>query len=109
VQNEKLDGLKAEVAGYKGESRKIAALIKKQLTIDSHCPYCNRKVNAKEVHADHIYPISKGGRSVSNNMVMVCKDCNAKKKDKTIREFIKEYGLDRHLIEENLERLGKSF
>ncbi len=44
------------------------------------CYYCGRKVNPSELTMDHLVPLSRGGRSVRENLVPACKECNAKKK-----------------------------
>lgn len=44
------------------------------------CYYCGRKVNPSELTMDHVIPLSKGGRSVRENLVPACKECNNKKK-----------------------------
>jgi len=107
-EKEKKEKYKAIIAGYEGKSRKLAQSIKKQLNIFSRCPYCGNDIG-NDPQADHIYPLSKGGRSTPENMVYICKSCNIKKGTLTLREFIKEHNMNRSLIEQNLERLGKSF
>ncbi len=44
------------------------------------CYYCGRKVKSSELTMDHVIPLSRGGRSVRENLVPACKECNAKKK-----------------------------
>jgi 5-methylcytosine-specific restriction protein A len=44
------------------------------------CYYCGNEVPPKELTMDHIVPIVRGGKSVKNNLVPACKDCNNKKK-----------------------------
>ena len=44
------------------------------------CHYCRRVVAPKELTADHVVPLVRGGRSVRANMVPACKDCNNKKR-----------------------------
>ncbi|NLB48595.1 MAG: HNH endonuclease [Erysipelotrichia bacterium] len=41
------------------------------------CRKCKRKTNDLEV--DHIYPISKGGKSNFNNLQTLCRRCNKRK------------------------------
>ncbi len=96
------------IAEYEGKSRKVARSVKTKLPMNQTCPYCGKEIG-KMAHADHIYPISKGGRSTISNMVYICNTCNIKKSDMTLREFILEYKLNRDMIERNLESLGKSF
>ncbi len=44
------------------------------------CHYCQRKVAAKDLTMDHLVPLARGGRSVKNNLVPACKECNSGKK-----------------------------
>ena len=74
----------------------------------THCPYCGGGLGAQP-HADHIYPVAKGGLSTIANMVLVCAECNNKKAEHTLTAFIRLYGLDRGAIETRLTELGKDF
>lgn len=44
------------------------------------CYYCGRQVKPSELTMDHLIPLSRGGRSVRENLVPACKECNNKKK-----------------------------
>ncbi len=44
------------------------------------CYYCGKKVKPSELTMDHVIPLSRGGRSVRENLVPACKECNTKKK-----------------------------
>ena len=44
------------------------------------CYYCGGKFKADERTMDHLVPITRGGKSVSGNVVPACKECNTKKK-----------------------------
>ncbi|HCZ11984.1 MAG TPA: HNH endonuclease [Nitrospiraceae bacterium] len=44
------------------------------------CYYCEAEVHPKELTMDHIVPLIRGGKSVKNNIVTACKECNNKKK-----------------------------
>jgi 5-methylcytosine-specific restriction endonuclease McrA len=90
------------------KKRKIAGNIKKHLVENEWCPYCGIRLS-DDKHADHIYPIAKGGESTIKNMVFVCVNCNSKKKDMTLQMFIKKFQLDRNKIEKTLEEMGKEF
>ena len=72
------------------------------------CPYCQQSIGADH-HLDHIHPVSKGGLSKKENLILVCKKCNIKKSDQTLRNFIKNFNLDEHKISTNLELLGKDW
>lgn len=52
----------------------------KRKCADGRCYYCNIKVHPKELTMDHIVPLIRGGKSVKNNIVTACKQCNNKKK-----------------------------
>jgi 5-methylcytosine-specific restriction endonuclease McrA len=111
AQKKKAEALKekaALVAEYQGKSRKVAKTVRNRLPINPECPYCGEKIG-EEPHADHIYPVSKGGRSTIANMVYICRTCNINKREMTLREFISKFELNRDMIERNLESLGKSF
>ncbi|RJQ19881.1 MAG: HNH endonuclease [Nitrospiraceae bacterium] len=47
---------------------------------EGKCYYCGREVQPGGLTMDHIVPIIRGGRSVKNNVVPACKECNSKKK-----------------------------
>ena len=46
------------------------------------CPICKMQFYFEEMEGDHIKPWSKGGRTISENCQMLCRDCNSKKTDK---------------------------
>jgi 5-methylcytosine-specific restriction endonuclease McrA len=107
------EGLRdAIVAAFLAKTRDLADDIKKHLVDQAVecpcCPYCGGEYG-DEPHADHIYPVSRGGLSTLENMVLVCGMCNLKKSDKTLREFIVQYKMDRCFIETSLVRLRKVF
>ena len=43
------------------------------------CPICGKHFEFEEMHADHIVPWSKGGKTTPDNCQMLCRDCNLKK------------------------------
>lgn len=45
------------------------------------CYYCGRKYPVAQLTMDHVIPLSRGGRSVKDNLVPSCKDCNNAKKN----------------------------
>lgn len=107
-KKEKQRNLRARVAQAENKSREAASEVKSRLKRNHMCPYCGGKLG-ETPHADHIYPISRGGFSTLINMVYVCSDCNKKKGGKTLRMFIDDFGLDRNLIEKRLSALCKEF
>lgn len=54
------------------------------------CMYCGKKLEYNDFEVEHIIPKSKGGGSRISNLGVACKQCNSKKKDKTVEEF-KDY------------------
>lgn len=109
AKEDKLNALKNKAAETVKAKREIGQTVKRKLLSNTHCPYCGDSLDGKEVHADHIYPIAKGGESRNDNMVFVCRPCNQKKGVLTLQKFIKEFDLDRTTIEKRLTELGKEF
>lgn len=53
------------------------------------CEICGKKVSSiSECHFDHIYPYAKGGKSTLSNCQILCNDCNLKKNDKYIEDYL---------------------
>jgi 5-methylcytosine-specific restriction endonuclease McrA len=106
------DNVVAAAAAHFGTTRELADKIKRdlelQLDITRDCPYCGLPIG-DAIHADHIYPVSKGGLSTVENMVLICEQCNLKKGSKTLRQFITANNLDGKRIELVLESLRKHF
>ena len=44
------------------------------------CAYCDKKM--KNLHAEHVIPISKGGGTTPDNIVPACISCNSRKRDR---------------------------
>ena len=108
VKKEKQRTIMARVAQADNITRELGISVKLRLPKDHNCPYCGNDLGDVP-HADHIYPVSRGGLSTLVNMVYVCADCNIKKRDSTLKMFIDDFGLDRDNIEERLSKLGKQF
>jgi 5-methylcytosine-specific restriction endonuclease McrA len=47
------------------------------------CQYCGTKGRLADLTYDHVTPKSQGGKTVWNNIVTSCYDCNARKRDRT--------------------------
>ena len=43
------------------------------------CPICKKHFDFDKMHADHITPWHAGGKTVFENLQMLCRDCNLKK------------------------------
>jgi len=50
------------------------------------CQYCGKSYDPAHLTLDHILPVSRGGRSVWENLVTCCIPCNLKKGNQTPRE-----------------------
>jgi hypothetical protein len=102
--------IKALAAAHTGKTRQLASTIKNQLrqqaALISGCPYCGASLG-EAPHADHIYPVARGGLSTADNMIYVCQRCNIKKSDKTVYEFVREAKLNLNQVLSNIEILGK--
>lgn len=46
------------------------------------CAKCGNTFKIEKMHADHIVPWSKGGRTVAENCQLLCADCNRRKSNK---------------------------
>lgn len=101
----------ATVAAYHGEARTGTATIRRDFMRaapdDWTCPYCNSENDISSCHADHIWPISRGGMTVPQNMVLICQNCNLTKADNTLRVFARNNDLDYDQICSRLEAMGK--
>ena len=50
------------------------------------CQYCGRKFSPAELTLDHVFPKSRLGPDIWENIVTCCKECNQYKADKTPKE-----------------------
>jgi len=110
---EKQEPVKARAAAYDNKQRQQAKSVRnslrKQLDELPYCPYCTSPLSLDAAHADHIYPLAKGGLSTKRNMVFICASCNSAKGHLTLRAFLKKTKFDEEMVHENLEQLGKDF
>jgi len=79
---------------------------------DYTCAFCGKsglKMSSsradKRGAIDHIYPINKGGTNDYDNLQLLCTECNARKRDKTMDEFV-EYMRRRRETDEMCEYLA---
>ncbi|MCF8169286.1 MAG: HNH endonuclease [Rhodoferax sp.] len=71
------------------------------------CPYCECQFETVDMVLDHIYPIAKGGLDTRENTVLVCKQCNMRKSDKTLMVFCNQMRLDHSKVFDRLLKMGK--
>ncbi len=50
------------------------------------CQYCGKVLTRSELTLDHVYPKSRFGPDIWENIVACCKECNQKKADRTPKE-----------------------
>lgn len=50
------------------------------------CQYCGKRKPGNELSLDHVVPRCQGGKSVWENVVVACVDCNSKKAGRTPKE-----------------------
>lgn len=63
------------------------------------CENCQRIIlNKTECHFDHVVPFSKGGKTILSNCQILCSDCNLKKHDKEMQDFVLEEKAKRFLF-----------
>ena len=110
---------RAKIAAFNNKARSAASYVRASLLKEIlnkkkwECPYCHEtydienKNYAKLLDADHIHPVHKGGLSTKQNMILVCKSCNSKKKTLTLRQFCKIRKLDYEKTCNVLEKMGK--
>jgi 5-methylcytosine-specific restriction endonuclease McrA len=51
-----------------------------------NCQYCGRHVSQREFTFDHVVPLSQGGKTVWENIVVACVTCNQKKQGRTPKQ-----------------------
>lgn len=54
------------------------------------CCYCGVILSTDNEHADHIVPISAGGRTTPDNLICSCAKCNLSKHNKNMEEWYRE-------------------
>lgn len=96
----------AKGAAADSKIRKRVTSLKSIVKKTKDCPYCGADLGA-EPHLDHIYPVTKGGLSIVENLIWCCSTCNGLKSDKGLMQFLKEQGLPMEQTLTRLHSLGK--
>jgi 5-methylcytosine-specific restriction endonuclease McrA len=63
------------------------------LDCEGRCAYCIKDVSGEKWHVEHKQPLSRGGKNTVSNITISCPQCNWKKHNKTVKEFV--FGLPR--------------
>ncbi len=96
----------AKAAAVDKKTRNRASSLRRLVEKTEYCPYCGGNLGS-EPHLDHIYPVSKGGLSIVENLIWCCSVCNAAKTDKGLIQFLKEQGYQIDDVLLQLHALGK--
>ena len=96
----------AKGAAADNKTRKRVTNLKVVVKKTKDCPYCGGDLGA-DPHLDHIYPVTKGGLSIVENLIWCCSTCNGLKSDKGLMQFLKEQGLPIDQTLTRLHSLGK--
>lgn len=54
----------------------------------SKCPYCTTTLKKGNRSLDHIEPLSKGGCHSLSNVIVCCRDCNTRKRDREFADWL---------------------
>ena len=71
---------------YTREEKEIINKVKQS---SNNCYYCGCKLNNNQKTIDHKLPMSRGGKTIKDNLVVSCIDCNQDKDSMTEDEFNK--------------------
>lgn len=78
-----------DIIKFKEESEKI-------------CYYCGKKITKKDdLTVDHIIPVSKGGKTARDNLVIACKSCNAEKSNLDVSKYLEFVNIMKTMEETN--------
>lgn len=55
---------------------------------DPRCTYCGQVARDSRITLDHVVPVSQGGPSTRDNLVLCCAHCNQAKRDRSLSEWI---------------------
>lgn len=72
------------------------------------CPYCENTLHYFDGEVDHIEPWSRGGSRSKENLILICKECNKKKRDMPLHIYCYSYGITPESVYLRLKRAGKN-
>lgn len=76
----------ARVAGSSGDYR-WSDLFKLWAFLDRSCAYCQQPLPLDMMQAEHVTPLTRGGRNDMSNLLPSCGPCNVEKSDRTPAEW----------------------
>src|SRR5690606_21472344 len=50
--------------------------------------YCGESAPHVELQVDHVIPVAEGGKTVKNNLITACRDCNAGKSKSMLDAYV---------------------
>ncbi len=72
----------SDISQEKAEARRLRSTRWwRRKCASGRCHYCGRRFPPSELTMDHLVPLSRGGRSVRENLVPACKECNNRKRN----------------------------
>jgi 5-methylcytosine-specific restriction endonuclease McrA len=74
-----------QLTGYQGIGQRTVVFSRRNLFKRDRytCQYCGVQPGTEELTIDHVIPRCQGGKSVWENAVLACIDCNSRKADRT--------------------------
>lgn len=71
------------------DNRNLSDKLRERILIEAkgRCALCGRTKHEDQLEIDHIQPISKGGKTIYENLQVLCKKCNATKSNKHNYDF----------------------
>lgn len=76
----------ARMAGASGDYR-WSDLFKLWVKLRQCCAYCLEPLPLEQMQAEHVTPLTRGGRNDISNLLPACRDCNSEKSDRTPAEW----------------------
>ena len=67
--------------------RKLMYNITYTLKGNNICYYCGKRVKARNITLDHIYPQNMGEPTITDNLIPCCRDCNCEKSNFSESEY----------------------
>lgn len=81
---------RARIKGSTVNPKSITSFIRRVKSMKTAvCYYCESRVPSKDIHFDHIIPLSKGGAHSIENLCTSCSHCNHSKNSTPIQEWMR--------------------